>query len=266
VAISKAETQGALWGAKAEDWAELQEPAWAPIFERGFDLAGLHAGASLLDIGCGAGGALALARRRGADVAGIDAAANLVAIARGRLPGAHIEIGDMEALPFAAGRFDIVTGFNSFQFAADPIRALSEARRVCRPNGSIFVLAWGKAEKCELMTMVMRHVMALLPHKRSAACLPVTDRASIEAALRAAGIEPDAGGELSAELVYPNIETALRALSSAGITIHAAQMAGEERVSDMIRGRLGEAMRSDGKVLFNNRFCWAKGRKVRDEG
>ena len=258
--MSKAEIQGALGGAKALDWAGLQEPAWTPIFERGFDLAGLSAGASLLDIGCGAGGALALARRRGADVAGIDASANLVAVARRRLPGARIEIGDMEGLPFAAGSFDVVTGFNSFQFAADPIRALSEARRVCRPDGTIFLLAWGKAEDCELMTMVMRHVMALLPESRSAAGVPVTDRASIEAALRAAGIEPIDGGEFAGELVYPDADVALRALLSAGITLRAAQKAGEERVSEVIRSRLGAATRSDGAIVFRNRFCWVKGR------
>jgi SAM-dependent methyltransferase len=260
--MTRAEIQGALWGAKAEDWAELQEPAWTPIFERGFDLAGLSAGASLLDIGCGAGGALALARRRGAHVAGIDASANLVAVARRRLPGARVEIGDMEALPFAMASFDIVAGFNSIQFAADPIRALSETRRVCRPDGTIFVLAWGKAEDCELVTMVMWHVTALLPQSRSAAGVPMTDRASIEDALRAAEIEPIDGGEFAGELLYPDADVALRALLSAGITIRAAQAAGEARVSEVIWSRLGAAMRSDGAIVFRNRFCWVKGRNA----
>jgi SAM-dependent methyltransferase len=260
--MSKADIQGALWGAKAEDWAELQEPAWTPIFDHALSLAGVAAGSSLLDIGCGAGGALARAQIRGADIAGIDASANLVALARRRLPAARIEIGDMEALPFATASFDTVTGFNSFQFAADPIRALSAARRVCRPGGTIFLLAWGKPEDCELVTMVMRHVMALLPQERSATCLPVAERASIEAALCAAQIEPVEGGEFAGELVYLDADTALRALLSAGITVRAAQSAGEERVSDLIRSRLGAATRSGGAVVFSNRFCWAKGRRV----
>jgi SAM-dependent methyltransferase len=261
-AMSKADIQGALWGAKAQDWAALQEPAWTPIFERGLDLAGLQAGVSLLDIGCGAGGALALARRRGAEVAGIDASTNLVAIARQRLPGARIEIGGMEDLPFAAGSFDVVTGFNSFQFADDPVRALAEARRVCRDDGMLFLLAWGKAEDCELVTMVMRHVMALLPESRSAAGRPSTDHLRIEGALCAAGLEIAERGEFLGELVYPNRETALRAVLSAGMTVRAAQSAGEERVSDLIRTRLGAATRADGTVVFSNRFCWAKGRRA----
>jgi len=260
--MSKAEIQGALWGAKAADWAELQEPAWTPVFDQALTLAGVAAGSSVLDIGCGAGGALALARRRGANVAGIDASANLVAIARQRLPGARIEIGDMEELPFAAASFDIVTGFNSFQFAADRIRAVAQASQVCREGGTIFVLAWGKSEDCELVTMVMRHVMALLPDERSAGGVPVVDRASIEAALLAAEIEPAERGEFSGELVHPNADTALRALLSAGITVRAAQIAGEARVGEVIRARLGAATRSDGTVAFKNWFCWLKARNV----
>jgi SAM-dependent methyltransferase len=260
MAMSKADAEGALWGAKARNWAELQEPAWTPIFERGFELAGLRAGASLLDIGCGAGGALALARKRGADIAGIDASANLVAVAHRRLPGARIEIGDMEVLPFESS-FDIVTGFNSFQFAANPIRAFAEAARVCCKGGTVFVLAWGKAEECELVTMVMRYVRALLPETRAVADVPITDVSSTEAAMRAAGIEPTEAGQFDSELVYLDAAVARKALLSAGIAVRAAQMAGEEQVSEAIRTRLKVATRADNTVAFRNRFCWIKGKK-----
>ena len=258
--MSSADTQGALWGAKAADWAELQEPAWTPIFEEALTLAGATAGSFVLDVGCGAGGALKLARQRGADVVGIDAASSLVAIARQRLPDARIEVGDMEELPFAAGSFDIVAGFNSFQFAANPTRALSEASRVCRDDGTIFLLAWGQANDCELITLVMQHVMALLPPEPRAVSVPVTDRAGIETAMREAGIEPLEGGDFTGKLVYPNAEAALRALLSAGINVRAIQIAGEERVRNVVRERLGAATRSDGTVAFSNRFCWLKGK------
>ena len=93
----------------------------------------------MLDIGCGAGGALLVARRLGAAVTGLDAAQALVEIARERLPGARIEIGEMENLPFEDGTFDLVTSFNAFQFAENPIHALQEAGRVCRPEGTILM-------------------------------------------------------------------------------------------------------------------------------
>jgi len=110
--------------------------------------------------------------------------------------------------------------------------------------------------------MAMRHVMALLPPEPSAAGVPVTDRANIEAAMCAAEIEPAESGELSGELVYPNTDTALRALLSAGVTVRAAQIAGEDRVGEVIQARLGTAIRSDGTVAFKNRFRWLKGRNV----
>jgi ubiquinone/menaquinone biosynthesis C-methylase UbiE len=102
----------------------------------------------------------------GADVAGLDASDNLVALARERLPGAPIEIGEMEALPFADECFDVVTGINAFQFAGDMVRALSEARRVCRTGGTVFLLAWGAREDCELMSIAMAPMLALLPRHR----------------------------------------------------------------------------------------------------
>src|ERR1051326_115803 len=86
--------QGALWGARARDWAELNEPAWRPIFEAVIELVGAAPGKQFLDIGCGSGGVLLMAARRGAVVTGLDASANLVAIARERLPDAQIEIGE----------------------------------------------------------------------------------------------------------------------------------------------------------------------------
>src|SRR5438132_12106126 len=150
--IGSAAIQGELWGLRARDWAELNEPAWRPVFEVALDLAELTPGKHLLDIGCGAGGALVIARRRGAEVTGLDAAANLAAIARERLPGARIEIGEMEDLPFDGESFDIVTGINSFQFAGDIVNALAEARRVLRPNGTLVMLVWGRGDDCELVS------------------------------------------------------------------------------------------------------------------
>jgi cyclopropane fatty-acyl-phospholipid synthase-like methyltransferase len=49
------EVQGALWGAKADDWAEVQEPAWRSLYETILRRAGVGPGMRLLDIGCGAG-------------------------------------------------------------------------------------------------------------------------------------------------------------------------------------------------------------------
>jgi hypothetical protein len=41
-----------------------------------------------------------------------------IEIARERLATAELVVGEMEQLPFADRSFDVVTGFNAFQFAA----------------------------------------------------------------------------------------------------------------------------------------------------
>ena len=104
-----------------------------PTFEAAFDRVGLSAGQSYLDIGCGGGVALGLAAKRGAGVAGLDASEALLELARERVPDADIRVGDMQFLPFDDDSFDLVTGFNSFFFAADMVAALREAGRVAKP-------------------------------------------------------------------------------------------------------------------------------------
>src|SRR6185295_4705475 len=136
--------------ARAREWADLQESSFRPLYETAFDAAAAGKGSSVLDVGCGAGLALQVAQARSANVSGLDAAAGLVEIARSRCPGADVRVGEIEELPFGDDSFDVTSGFNSFQYAANPVQALGEARRVTRPGGRVVVAVWGAAEKCEL--------------------------------------------------------------------------------------------------------------------
>ena len=115
------ETNGRLWGARARDWAEVQEGQFAAAFHAVLAHAGAGPGTRHLDAGCGAGMAAALSATLGARVAGVDAAEGMLEIARERTPGGDFRQGDLEALPFADATFDLVTGFNAFQFASDPV-------------------------------------------------------------------------------------------------------------------------------------------------
>src|SRR5436853_4939631 len=66
-----AAVQGELWGARARDWADLQEPVQHEIYPPVLDAAGVGAGTILLDVGCGSGVAASIAAARGARVHGI---------------------------------------------------------------------------------------------------------------------------------------------------------------------------------------------------
>jgi SAM-dependent methyltransferase len=254
---TSAAVQGDLWGSRARDWADFNEPAWQPVFEAVMQLAEAASGKRLLDIGCGAGGALKVAHRHGADVAGVDASANLVAIAHKRLPEAAIEIGDMEALPFDDASFDIVTGINSFQFAGDLTNALAEAKRVLRPNGTLIMLVWGRRDECELTAGTVSAVFALLPQSQPGALPRLLDQpGQLEAVMREAGLQPTAGGEFSAVLTVPDADAALRAVLSA--SARAIRHVGEGVVAHAINATLPRFTRPDGSVAWKNCFRWAR--------
>src|SRR6201996_2847506 len=99
------------WGRKAADFATLSEPSNCREYVAMHHRLGVDAGDRLLDVACGSGLAIELARLRGASCAGIDASARLVAVARDRSPEADIRVGDMRALPWDAASFDVVTSF-----------------------------------------------------------------------------------------------------------------------------------------------------------
>lgn len=250
--MGTAEVQGALWGARSKDWVQANEPAWQPVYRVVLDRAGVGPGTRLLDIGCGAGGALVAAWQRGADVSGIDASEHLVAIARQRLPNASIEVGEMEELPFPGHAFDIVTGMNSFQFAGNILRALREARRVCRRGGTVAMLVWGRKAECDLLDVVLPPVFALLPPAASTAALPLAEPGIIDGLMTDAGLLPRESQDIETPLVFPDFPTAVRAIMSA--MARAIRHAGEEVVRTAITSGLSRIASGRGPVILKSRF------------
>ncbi|TMD43313.1 MAG: class I SAM-dependent methyltransferase [Chloroflexi bacterium] len=115
--MGTAQAQGALWGVQAHNFAERQEGMLLPAYKKVFDLTNVGRGTRLLDVGCGPGLATQLAAKLGASVTGLDASEAELSIARERVPDGDFRQGEMEELPYADASFDVVTGFNSFQYA-----------------------------------------------------------------------------------------------------------------------------------------------------
>src|SRR5689334_13271405 len=129
------------WGRKAADFATLSEPANCREYVAVHHRLGVDAGDRLLDVACGSGLAIELARLRGVVCSGIDASARLVAVARDRNPHADIRVGDMHALPWDAGSFDVVTSFRGV-WGTTP-DAVGEIHRVLAPGGRLGLTVWG---------------------------------------------------------------------------------------------------------------------------
>ena len=99
----------------------------------------------LLDVGCGRGAILKLLARRANRAVGVDIDANARQIARAELllagiPDCSLRQGDMYRLPFNDQEFNTIIIDDVLADARDPVRALTEARRLLRPGGRLFIL------------------------------------------------------------------------------------------------------------------------------
>jgi SAM-dependent methyltransferase len=112
----------------------------------GYLVAHLRPGQDLLDVGCGPGTiTLDFAGLVGPGrVVGIDAVEEPLRIARedaaaAGLTNVAFQVGDVYALGFDDGSFDVVHAHQLLQHLADPVAALVEMGRVCRPGGVVAV-------------------------------------------------------------------------------------------------------------------------------
>lgn len=237
--MGTAQIQSKLWGERAQDWSEFQEHMMLPIYEVVFDHLGLKPGTRLLDVGCGAGLALQIAAKRGARVSGIDASAPSIEIARERVPGANLSIGEMEELTFPAASFDVVTSFNAFQYAASPLTALREARRVLKPGGKVVMVTWGLPENCE-HRITLAAVSSCLPPPPPGVGGPfaLSEPGKLEGLMEQAELKPIESGEVDGPFIYPNEEIALKAVCSSGPVVRVIQQVGQEKVYQVVRESL----------------------------
>lgn len=251
--MGTATTQGEIWSARARDWADYQEGVAIPLYEEVLRQTGIGAGGSVLDIGCGSGIFCEMAARRGAKVSGIDAAEALIAIAKERVPDGDFRVGEMEVLPYADRTFDVVTGFSSFQFAAEPATAVREASRTSR-TGAVVLAVFGKPEDSE-STAYIAAMGSLLPPPPPGTPGPFALSAdgALEALALRAGLTPHVVETVACPWVYPDEPTALRGLLASGPAIRAIQAQGEDAVRAAIVKALAPfKTRSGGYVLSNS--------------
>lgn len=132
------------------DQAEAYEAQFVPVlFDQWsrllVDAAGISAGQAALDVACGTG----VVTREVADrlagtgtVVGVDLNEAMLAVARRLRPDLDWRQGDAARLPFPDETFDVVLCQAGLMFFPDPVAALSDMRRVLRPDGRVAVQVW----------------------------------------------------------------------------------------------------------------------------
>jgi len=129
------------------DWYEKQEPLrareprTAPLTDirfRRFFASGLKPG-RLLDVGCGDGGFMALARERGWSCVGVDYETRMIAVARAKGLDAHAQdfAGFLKTQPRAA--FDAAVLFDVLEHASEPRELFAALKPVLKPGAHLAV-------------------------------------------------------------------------------------------------------------------------------
>jgi len=111
------------------------------------DEASVGPGRTLVDVGCGRGGAgLWVAATTGARLVGIDIAEAPLVAARERAAAMGMDAtfrrGEFEATGLKTGTADALMSVDALLFTPDKARALAELRRILRPGGRLVLTSW----------------------------------------------------------------------------------------------------------------------------
>ena len=181
-----------------------------------------------------------MAADRGAEVAGIDASSELIGVAAERTPGADFRVGDLEALPWGSDSFDVVTGFSSFQFADDKVRALTEAARVSRDLIAVIIPTRVSASG---IAAVFKPLFPLFPPEalesmRQSGMFALSEPGSLDETLAGAMLVAIDDDEIEFAVAFDSIDTAVRGFIGAGPMALAIGRSGEKAVADAVRQSL----------------------------
>lgn len=128
-------------------------PFFMHFGERTVTAAALPPGDQVLDVACGLGASVFPAAKAvgpSGHVTGVDLAPGVIEELQQRIRGGSLtnvdaQVMDAEALEFSAGHFDAVICAFGIMFLPNIPQALSEIRRVLRPNGCAAVAVWAGA-------------------------------------------------------------------------------------------------------------------------
>ncbi len=239
------------WGRRAVEFATLSEPGNCREYVAVHQRLGVDAGHRLLDLACGAGLAIELARARGATCSGIDAAGRLVAVARDRSPDADIRVGDMEALPWEDASFDIVTSFRGV-WGTTP-GAVDEAHRVLVLGGRLALTVWGNVGKSPGAWMLSPFLWATEDKVQHQADMVALGRPGLgEAFLADRGFEVADRFEIPLAIEYADPATYARGIASTGPAYESIQSIGEDeflaRATDLAAQHVRDGLPLRGEV------------------
>jgi SAM-dependent methyltransferase len=253
--MSTKAVQGKLWSVAPEYWSTYFEPYFLPMYKETLAQLKLSEDVLLLDAGCGSGLFSSMAINAEAQVIGIDAAAGLLEVARRRNPHNNFMEEDLEAMPFADNSFDVVAGFNSFQYAGNFENALLEAKRVLKPGGRLVIGIWDKPEMSET-TNVLKAIGSLLPPPPPGTPGPfaLSEDGKMEEILNKIGVKLVYKNRVACPFLHHSTAEAIKSLMGTGPAAIAVNHTNKSTVESVITKALQPYLISDDIYFLQNHF------------
>ncbi len=172
------------------------------------DLAAVHPGQRVLDVGCGPGSLTSeLVSRLGpAAVSAVDPSEPFVAAARARNPGAEVLRASAERLPFPDEAFDAALAQLVVHFMADPVAGLTEMARVTRPDGVVAACVWDHAGGQGPLGVFWRAARQLDPKVHDESRLAGAREGHLAELFESAGLREIEETTLTTRLEHPSFE------------------------------------------------------------
>ncbi|MFF2366158.1 SAM-dependent methyltransferase [Streptomyces sp. NPDC058122] len=255
-------------GARARDWAEIQERMLVPLFEAVYERLEVGGGTRLLGLGCGSGLALLMAGSRGAAVTGVDSSSpERLALARDRLLPSERDTGPRAVARIVSGSprdtvvegapaYDLVTAFEPIGCVAGDSEGLGaqlvEAAPLAGRGAPVVLVGWGPPERCT--TSAVLRVATKLADPLRAASWRAARRDDLEDVAQRAGLRPDGSGRVACPFGYADVDSAVRGLLSTGLFDAAVDATDQAQVDKEVAEALHPHLRRDGTVWMPNVF------------
>jgi ubiquinone/menaquinone biosynthesis C-methylase UbiE len=224
------------------------------------------AGARWLDVGCGTGifTELVVEKCSPAAIFAVDESRAQIDHACGRPIGkrAQFRVADAQALPFADATFDVVAAALVINFVPDPLRTLSEMRRVARPGGIVAGYVWDfepELSPSGPLRLAMGEIGADVPPIPGA---KDSSLGALSALFERTGLEAMATRTIEIVVSYPDFDefwhSQMPSYSPATKMIAAMTREDRARLVAAVKARLPFA--GDGSIAYSARANAIKGR------
>jgi ubiquinone/menaquinone biosynthesis C-methylase UbiE len=156
------------WDAIADGYDRYVAPQEVDLANEALRLVGLEPGERFLDVAAGPGGLSLPAARLAAKVLAIDWSATMIERFEARLRDeglrdAEGRVMDCHALELPDSSFDVTGSLFGVMLVPDQQRALREMVRVTKPDGRVFVIAYGFPAELEFLQLFIGALKAVAP-------------------------------------------------------------------------------------------------------